>query len=324
MTDAPAPAPAGPPANASAGGINPVIYLFAVPAAVTLLSGLNEVIDLSELMHRLIRVWRAATHWIWDAVFGWVSLVIPFKPTPMQKDGLTLAMMFLGAGLAPIGPKQAAQGLGAVRKGAEQWLFLAALACVLGVFLFPYLGEIGAAMTSTLPGWLHWASPVFYFFIVVMLGVFLWMLAFVLPDDSRGGLSVGGESDRFATALYVGFTLSAMTFFVQAYNMDAFRPETASKGVLGGIADWFRTYWSMLTSARVWTSLIALMVLSLLFAVGFALMYARNPRAVIRIVAVGVGLFVADRIIAAAQPSLPGLIAVLEEWERGLSATPVP
>jgi len=317
MTDAADPAPA----RARTGGINPVIYLFAAPAALTLMSGLSQVVDFSDLFHRLLRVWRVATHWAWDSLFGWIGPIVNFHPTPMQKDGLTLSVMFLGAGLAPLIMKAAAQpsDSGAIRRGAEQWLFLGALVAILGIFLFPYLGDIARAATVMTPGWL---KPMVYVGVALtplIMVAALAMLAPVYSSDAAPGAP--RAPDAFMQALYMGFAIAGGSFFIASVDLNAFMPETRTPGFFGGVWDWMRGYWGLITSPKTWAHVAVQLSLAGVFAVGFALMYARNPRAVIRIVAIGVGLLAADRIVALAQPNLPGWVEQLEAWEQGLSAT---
>lgn len=318
MTDAAEAAPA----KARQAGINPVLYLFAAPAALTLLSGLGEVVDFSALFHRILRVWRAATHWAWDGLFGWIGPIIHFHPTPMQKDGLTLSVMFLGAGLAPLAMRAVKRPAedGRIRRGAEQWLFLVALVAVLGIFLFPYLGEIARAATVMTPGW---AKPIVYVLLVLMVFVMVGVLAMLAPiSAARTGPDDANPHDAFSQALYMGFALAAGSFFITAFDFDSYMPDPRTPGFFGMIGDWMSAYWRLLTSGETWGNVAVQSALAAVFAVGFAMMYARNPRAVIRIVAIGVGLFVADRIVAIAQPNLPGWLEQLETWEKGLATAP--
>lgn len=304
------------------GGINPVIYLFAAPAALTLMSGLGEVVDFSALFHRLLRVWRAATHWAWDGLFGWIGPIIQFHPTPMQKDGLTLSLMFLGAGLAPIILRAAARPVeeATIRRGAEQWLFLGALVAILGIFLFPYLGDIARSATVMTPDWL---KPVVYVGIGLMPLIVVGALAMLAPLYADPAAPRSPETpDAFANAFYMGLALAGGSFFITSIDFNAFMPAERSAGLFGGLRDWIHAYWGLITSAEAWKNVAVQLVLAALFALGFALMYARNPRAVIRVVAIGAGLFVADRIIGVVQPNLSGWLEQLETWERGLSTAP--
>lgn len=270
------------------------LYVLVLPAALQLLSRLDEYFAFSGLIGRLLRMWESFIHGLWERLLAllpqWVDLAAN------QIDALTWCVAMLGAVLfAPDGdePEQRASPTQAAV------LFWLSLACVGAIFLAPYLparahafeidvariGFAGAIRTGLLDLGLWIAG--------IALMVY-YVLDYRARNAGREMVPLGQHLEQAVGVLVAGALIGVMLG----------GSENASPAAVDQMA-------AQLTGDFSWPVLWERLLEPLLFCVAFAatlLSVRRNNWASMpRMIAATAGVFIADRIIA-----------YVEQWRMGL------
>lgn len=256
-----------------------ILWTLAVPASLTLLSRVSDVIGLSGTIAYFVSHWRAFTHtiwgWVFDLVQGWVRLP---SPSDGQKDLLTLGMLLIGTTAASfaidsyafthtreVDPVEAEE-----RENAHREIFYFCFFVVTVIFC---LLSPGAALLAAML-----AQPPNEDGILQLPRVFLTLASLGLVEFGTRKFWVGKSFVRAGGLLVVWLASLAIAY------MQGDSPFTYGKMFPVNMTTDWSTYG---LAALVGTP----------FAIGSAAAYGFAPKSLVRIALFAAAVFVVDRLV---------------------------
>lgn len=266
-----------------------LLYVLVLPAALQVLSRLDEAFEFSGVIGRVLRAWGDFVEGLWN----WLLALLPqwIDLAPNQIDALTWCAAMVGAAFFASGGNRTERHATPVQEAVVFWL---SFACVAAIFLSPYIparahafeleaarvGFAGAVGTVLLDIVL-WAAAValiVYYVLdyrarnagreMVPLGQHLEQAVGVLAGGALVGLMLGGSENASAAAV----------------------DEMAAQ--LTGEFSW----------PVLWERLLEPLIFAIAFCVTLLEVRRNNWASMPRMIATAAGVFIADRIIVYGEP----------------------
>lgn len=261
-------------------GLGVGLWIFAGPAAATVLARIDDAIGLTDFFAFIISAWRSITQAIWGSLFAWIQRWLTFpEPTPAQRDLLTLAVLLVGSSLAARAWSRVRyhyashdEVLQRMREEAstreKEVQFSACFVLLLWVFIAPPFSDRVVTMLYPQPGYAPDTLSWQHLLVIAGVGVVILMTAFtaqiVLSDIGRG-INV------------VGRVITLMCCFLFALMLsDVSRLDSLA--------------------------LVVSVAVGVVLAVAFDFIVKVSPRSLVRVVVFAIAVFVVDRLVWLTEP----------------------
>lgn len=308
----PAPSPRTP--TRGGGPQSVVLWLVAIPMALTVLQRALSRLQLSSLLDAIVTSWRTVSRILWEDFFSWLGpiLKIDIVPAPPQFDALTFGALLLGSSLNPLRmfqPKSTRQNELAEPEVISRFA-VAAFLMITIAFVSPTFSALDhpqaqrctwnhvaqenvcGLIPTVIPAWIVGLSiPLF----IAMAYAMFFYFSFV-----AGRRPIYIEPVVLAQLL---FAIGCIVFL--AYLMADPYVYLQATG-WAGEPQWQR-YGDFVVASKV-----VMPAITVLITVGFLLAAWTNQRGLIRIVVMAAGIAIADRLMAYAEFASPDFAEATE------------
>lgn len=252
-----------------------LVLVFVLPAAGTVLSQLEDHLELTAWLRRIVQDWEALSHSAWMAFFDWLRPWMIIDLEANQLNGLTLSALYCGAAASSL-------LLQRFRLQTQQtvppwwyWLFYCALTVLVALptalVFWPTLGPELLSMLIV-------AGPLMAF--LFWIG-YLTKTARAIPGH-RGGFPSDDDSFAESIAVVARAPFLAIALFVPAIIFAV--PASAFGGPI-------------LTAESEAGTLAEICILPMIFLFSSLFLTATSWQTIPRLVAVVVGVLVVDKAI---------------------------
>jgi hypothetical protein len=266
-----------------------LLYVLVLPAAMQLLSRLDEYFEFSGLIGRLLRLWENFIHGLWERLLALLPQWIELGAN--QIDALTWCVAMIGAVVFAPDADEPERRASPLQTAVLFWL---SFACVSAIFLTPYFPAKAHAfeLEAARVGFLG-AVRVVFLDVLLWLGVAGVMTYHVLEYRKRNAgremVPLGQHLEQAIGVMVIG----GLTGVLLGGS------ENASVAAMDQMAAQLTGEFSF---PVLWERLIEPTLFAIVFCVTLIEVRRNNWASMPRMIAATAGVFIADRLIVLTQP----------------------